>query len=270
MYWQNALPLLQKLAEFPRLGLITDMDGTLSPIVDQADRAQITPTCRELLRQLQPHLTTLAVVSGRTVIEVQSRLELPDVVYIGNHGLEHWVGDHAEIIPELHATLPRLAAAAQALRDQVPPDVSVEDKGATIAIHYRRSADPAKTAMRLRPMVEQAANQYALKASQGRMVFELKPDIDINKGTTFESLVTIHKLEAALYIGDDTTDIDALKIARKLRQDQHCYSVGVGVESPEMPEGVRENADMLVSGVSGVESLLDWLLKARQASSTCA
>jgi trehalose 6-phosphate phosphatase len=100
------------------------------------------------------------------------------------------------------------------------------------------------------------------------MIFELRPPIEINKGTAFHSLVNAYQLDSAIYMGDDTTDVDALHMARKLRQTGQCYALGIGVQSPDMPDAVGEAADVMVSGVSDVEDFLDWLFSIRSASST--
>ncbi|MBN2469850.1 MAG: trehalose-phosphatase, partial [Anaerolineae bacterium] len=85
--WQADHPLLQALLRAARLGIITDVDGTISPIVDDPDAARVTPRNRELLAALAGHLALVAVVSGRAAGDVQARVNLPDLVYVGNHGL---------------------------------------------------------------------------------------------------------------------------------------------------------------------------------------
>ena len=100
------------------------------------------------------------------------------------------------------------------------------------------------------------------------MVFEFRPPVDIDKGTAFEELVTSHQLDAALYLGDDTTDVAVFVTARRLRESESCLAYGLGVESQGTPRTVLTEADYLVQEVSGVESFLAWLSKARIASST--
>ncbi|MFN8453024.1 MAG: trehalose-phosphatase, partial [Anaerolineae bacterium] len=87
-----------------------------------------------------------------------------------------------------------------------------------------------------------------------------------NKGTAFARLIAEYALAAAIYIGDDVTDADALIAAQSLRRGGTCYALGVGVESDDTPAVLQDNADLLVSGVSGVEALLDWLLSVLSAS----
>ena len=100
------------------------------------------------------------------------------------------------------------------------------------------------------------------------MVFEIRPPLELNKGTAFRALVDEFNLDAAIYLGDDTTDVDAIRAAQALRQAGTCYAFGLGVDSLETPLVVREASDFLAEGVEGVESFLDWVRIARSASSS--
>jgi hypothetical protein len=75
-------------------------------------------------------------------------------------------------------------------------------------------------------------------------------------------------LDAALYLGDDTTDVNVFLTARRLREAGECLAYGLGVESQGTPQAVLTEADFLVQEVAGVESFLAWLSSARMASST--
>ena len=269
MHWQTATTtLLQSLTSHDRLGLVTDVDGTISQIVDQPDAAQITPRSRDLLRALHGQLALVAVVSGRGVADVRRMVGLPELAYIGNHGLEWWRDGQVSVAPNAQAFRPALEAAIHALHAHTVPGMIVEDKIATISVHYRQTADPTATAAALAPVLEQIAAEQQLSLFQGRMIFELRPPVDTNKGSAFRQLVEQHDLGAAIYIGDDTTDVDALRMARELRDTAQCYALGLGVESEHMPAAVREHADLLIAGVHDVEAFLAWLLSAASASST--
>ena len=122
--------------------------------------------------------------------------------------------------------------------------------------------------MKLTPSMQSIAEKHGLHLTQGRMVFEFRPPVEIDKGTAFEDLVKSHQLDAAFYIGDDTTDVAVFLTARRLRKSGQCLAYGLGVESQGTPQAVLTEADYLVQEVAGVESFLGWLLKARMASST--
>jgi trehalose 6-phosphate phosphatase len=259
MHWKSST-LLTKLVSYPRLGLVTDVDGTISPIVDQPDAAQVTPRCHELLRGLQRHLALVAVISGRAAHDVQVMVDLAGVQVIGNHGLEWWQDGHVEIAPAAAAYRPALEAAAAAVHNHLVPGMFVEDKGATLSIHYRQTADPLASAERLAALLPEIAREHNLKVFRGNMIFELRPPVGIDKGSAFRQLVETHRLNAAVYLGDDTTDVDALRMARRLRDSGTCYALGLGVESDHMPPALRDHADLLLSGVQDVETFLAWLL----------
>ena len=269
-HWKNATSdLLHPLATHRRLGLITDIDGTVSPITEIPDLAQVTPRNLALLESLLPCCALVAAVSGRAAADIQHRVGLTGMVYIGNHGLERW--QNGEVLPDPAAARfrPAMEAAIQTLTPRLVPGAWIEDKGATLSIHYRQTNDPALAAEQLRPVIEKIADAQGLRLFHGRMVFELRPPVEADKGTAFRHLVSEFSLDAAIYLGDDTTDVDALRAARQLRQAGDCYAVGLGVQSPDMPAAVGEAADIMASGVSDVEAFLSWLLDSRKASSTC-
>ena len=86
--------------------------------------------------------------------------------------------------------------------------------------------------------------------------------------TRVEQLVEEKKIDAALFLGDDVSDLNAFKAARQMRTERICEAWGVGVQSEDAPEALADTADFLADGVEDVEDLLAWLLKARKASST--
>ena len=93
------------------------------------------------------------------------------------------------------------------------------------------------------------------------MIFELRPPVKADKGIAFEKLVQEFMLDSVIYIGDDTTDIAALTMARQLREQKACFAVGVGVMSNDNPDELPIEADLLVSGVPDVENLFAWILE---------
>lgn len=264
--------LLNTLVEMARagerLGIVTDVDGTISPLAATPDAAQVTPKSRALLRQLRQQVALVAAVSGRAADDVSARVNLPELVYVGNHGLERWVDGRVVALPEAEACRPALDAVLATLKPHLQAGMIVEDKRETVAIHYRATPDPAAAYQTLAPIIHEASHAQGLKTMEGKMVFEVMPNLDVDKGHAFARLVTDYGLDAALYLGDDVTDAAALLKARELRAHGMCYALAVGVEADETPKLVQDNADLLVAGVSGVEALLEWLSHALSASST--
>lgn len=270
MHWRDEIQgMLRPLIETKRLGVVSDMDGTLSYVVPVPQLAEVTPRNRELLNALQNCAALVAVVSGRGVSDLQRHVGLTGITYVGNHGLEQFIDGVAIPVPEAAAFRPKLEIALRELHPQLLDGMLIEDKGLTASVHYRQSPDHTAIETHFLPLIQQIAAVNGLTFFQGRMIFELRPPVQIDKGTALLRLVTEHHLEAVVFLGDDTTDSHALMMARELRVKNACYALGLGVESDATPDSVLASADLMVSGVSDVESFLEWLLNTRKASSIC-
>jgi trehalose 6-phosphate phosphatase len=148
------------------------------------------------------------------------------------------------------------------------PGMFIQDKEITASIHYRKAEDPDAVQRDLKPVMEGLAATHGLEFFEGRRIFELRPPIPVNKGTAFRRLCEQYRLDAAVFLGDDTTDAHGLTAARAMRAEGMCYAVGVGVESTATPAEVVAAADVFTSGVDDVETFLAWLLEVRSASSS--
>lgn len=268
MYWENAKDQLLKAIEKPGFGLITDVDGTISPIVDVPDQARVTPRNRNLLAKLNAQLPLVGIITGRSIEDVYRRVGLPGLVYVGNHGMEIWQAGKVIVAPTAAAYRDNLLAAASEIKQILTEGLRFEDKGATLSVHYRQTKVPERIAERLFPSMQKIAERHSLYLTQGRMVFEFRPPVEIDKGSVFEDLIKSHHLDAAFYLGDDTTDVAVFLVARRLRESGQCLAYGLGVESQDTPQAVLTEADFLIQEVAGVESFLDWLSIACIASST--
>jgi trehalose 6-phosphate phosphatase len=259
--------LLAEWVKIPNLGIITDVDGTISPIVNQPDAAQVTQRNRQLLHDLLPHVTLVAAVSGRSAADIQKRVGISEMVYVGNHGFERWQNGQVVSSPEVQQHRPSVEAARDALEAAAVPGMFVEDKGATLTLHYRNTVSPSETAEDFRPIVRRIADEHTLHLYEGRMVFELRPPLELNKGTAFRTLIREFSLDAAIYLGDDVTDVDAMLAARELRESGECYALSLAVAADDVPLPVLEAADVSAESVRDVEDFLAWVLMSRRASS---
>jgi trehalose 6-phosphate phosphatase len=267
VHWLDAREtLFADLLKNTRLGVFSDFDGTLSPIVQERDKAAISVGRRQMLAELSERLPLVALVSGRAVADLRARVDLPQVIYIGNHGFERWTAEGVSLSPQAQHFREGLQAFIHTV--ELHPGMDLEDKGTTLAIHYRNVPDPVSVQESYPPLLEALAAKNGLKFSQGRMVFEIKPPLKINKGTALELLVLEFELNAVLFMGDDVTDVDAMMKARELRELGKIAAVNVGVESPEMPPAIRDYSDVFATGTDDVESLLGWLLTAISASAS--
>ncbi len=268
MNWKSDLPAITKIINSDRLGLVTDVDGTISPIVDQPDQAQVDSGIRETLAALTELLPLVAVVSGRAAGDVSARVGVAGVVYIGNHGLERLLDGQVVPDKEVLSYRPALQAAAEEINPILYPGMMVEDKVVTLSVHYRMAEDHAAVESLLYPLISNIANRHGLKLFSGRKVYELRPPIAVDKGSAFRSLVADYRLGAAFYLGDDTTDGAALQAAGELRRSGNCQAYGIGVGGPDMPPVVRRYSDWTASGVEDVAEFLSLLRKSLSASST--
>jgi trehalose-phosphatase len=250
-----------------RAGLATDFDGTVSPIVSPPEAARPLPGVEASLQRLVDALALVAVVSGRSVVDLMGRIVVPGAVYVGNHGLESWQeprsgGGPTLARPTRLAAAPtaeetaRLAAAAGYLAERLHelPGARLEDKGVAVAIHYRDVLQPELAEERLLDLARQLAGDR-LELRRGKLVIELVLPRGTNKGTALERLAQEQRLEALIFIGDDLTDCDGFAGMRRLRA-RGVRTLGLAVQGAETPRVVIDAADATLAGPPGVAALL--------------
>jgi len=234
--------------------VLTDFDGTLSPIVTDADRAVPLPEAPAVLRLLAARYAVVGVVSGRPVSYLQSRLgEVPGLLLAGLYGMERARDGRISVLDEAvpwRQPVERVAAAAEGA---APPGVVVERKGLSVSLHYRRH--PAHQSWVERFARDQAADT-GLVAHPGRQLMELLPPVAADKGTVVSDLAA--GAGAACYLGDDSGDLPAFAALADLRR-AGAHTVAVAVASDEAPEALLEAADTVVDGPAGAVGFLSAL-----------
>lgn len=265
IHWSKAKDQIQQLAMQPRFGLFSDLDGTLAPIAPTPEAAAITPGNRQHLHDLAAQLPVVALISGRRAGSLQAKVGLPGLIYVGNHGLEQWLDGKVVGLPQAAAHRTALEQAHAAIQAVLPPGAVAEDKGLTLSIHYRQTKDPREFMLTRAVQIHNIAQQHGLVLFTGKMVLEVRPPVEVDKGTAFRDLVLEHQLSSALFLGDDISDLTALQAAAALRSGG-IAAYGVGVQSEDAPPEVAAHADYLADGVADVEQLLAFLLAARQAN----
>jgi trehalose 6-phosphate phosphatase len=139
--------------------------------------------------------------------------------------------------------------------------VRLEDKEAIAALHWRGAPDEAQAQAAVEE-VARAAEAAGLKAHWGRKVLEVRPPVRIDKGAGIVSLLRDRPLAAAIYVGDDRTDIDAFRgLGELVEAGSLRTAVRIGVRSGEEPSELEERADLMVDGTDGVRDLLGALLR---------
>jgi trehalose 6-phosphate phosphatase len=222
--------LLARLAKDPtRAALFLDVDGVLAPIVPRPEDARVPDETREELRRLNERYALIACISGRAGADAQRIVGVPDLVYVGNHGLE-LDGEAAGWGERLQQFLADVAWPA------------TENKQLTASLHYRGSQDEGAARAALED-VKARAERDGFIARFGRKVLEVLPPLDANKGTAVRQLLAERNLSRALYAGDDTTDLDGFRALDGLE-----VSARIAVASEEGPAELREAADLTVAG----------------------
>jgi trehalose 6-phosphate phosphatase len=260
--WEELLGPLR--AEPARAAILTDIDGTLAPIVERADEAAVPAAAREALRELNRRYGLVGCVSGRQALEARELVGLDELAYAGNHGLEI-------LLPGAEAPLPdpsldgrehdAAAFVAAGPLDLDTAELRLEDKGPIQALHWRGAGDETRAEARARELAI-AAGHAGLEPRWGRKVLELRPAGGGGKDAAVASLLAAEELDRAVYAGDDRTDLDAFGRLRELREGGDlAFAVCVGVLSPEAPSGLSEESDVEVAGPEGWLALLQWLAR---------
>ena len=247
-------------AEPARSGVLLDVDGVLAPIVRHADDAHVPEPTRTSLIAVARRYGLVACVSGRQATTARRIVSLGSITYVGNHGAELLRGGTTgvELDPEVARWAPRVHEFADAAwSDQLRHlRVRAEDKEVIRAFHWRGAPDEDAAEAAVRE-VAQRAEDAGLVTHWGRKVLEVRPPVELNKGRGVRRLVEETSIDAAVYVGDDTTDLDAFAALRALAAEKRLrHALCVGVRSDETPAELEAQADLLVDGPRGVRTLL--------------
>ncbi|KAK4489942.1 hypothetical protein RD792_000593 [Penstemon davidsonii] len=246
-----------------------DYDGTLSPIVEDPDRAFMTNEMREAVRDVAKFFPT-AIVSGRGRAKVHNFVKLDELYYAGSHGMdikgpsEGQKGNQTVLCQPAREFLPMIDEVYKSLLEKIKyiPGAKVENNKFCLSVHFRcveeqkwvELADQVKSVIK---------NYQKLRLTQGRKVLEIRPTIKWDKGNALEFL--LESLGYAdsddvlpVYIGDDRTDEDAFKVLRKRGQ-------GVGILVTKAPKETNaayslqepyEASYAVLEAFSGVEEVV--------------
>src|SRR5919107_871101 len=242
------------------VAVLTDIDGTLAPIVPTPDTSEVSEELKDSLRRLSGRYLLVAAISGRKTKDASQLLGLEDVVYFGNHGFEILRDGEVEVIPEAMPYLRRVEELERLAKEELAPQGAfVEEKGITASVHYRNA--PREVGERCVEFVKTEGERLGLRITVGRGVVEARPPIRADKGSAVRTLVEEYRPEKAMFMGDDTTDLDAFRELERLREEGRPREIlRVGVASEEGPQEIRVEADNVVDGVEGVGRVLRTLL----------
>ena len=247
-----------------RAAVLLDIDGTLAPIVRHAADAHVPEATRTLLIEIAKRYRVVGCVSGRRAATARQIVAIGTIAYIGNHGGEllRPGATRPEVDPAAAAWTPRVrafSARAYTSEDQ-RVRVRAEDKDTIVAFHWRGAPDEDAAEKAVAEIARLAVDE-GFAVHWGRKVLEVRPPVPMDKGLGIAALLRRAPVTAAVYVGDDTTDLDAFHALRSLVQSgvmQNAVCVAVGSE--EAPPELTSDADLIVDGTPGVRDLLEALL----------
>ncbi len=205
--------------------LFLDYDGTLSAIADTPGKAVLTKEMKNILSSLSKRPDcTVAVISGRSIENIKKTIGLKNVIYAGNHGLEI-DGPKIKFSPAISSKYRKVISR---LKEELQSKISlikgafIEDKGLSLSLHYRlankKQAPTIKTIFREAVIIDKVKN--LIKTKPGKMVLEVRPAVEWNKGKAVlwllarKEFALKNKKAFPIYIGDDLTDEDAFYALR--------------------------------------------------------
>lgn len=195
-----------------------DYDGTLTPIAERPELAVISQEMKDTVTAVSKKFTTV-IVSGRMREDVENLVGIKDLFYVGSHGFDILGGGVSMIQPQAQKTIPVVSDVIDWLKKEVGSieGVIIEEKKFSTAVHYRLVADDnlEKIEKAIQYVME---NHKDLRLMRGKMVYEILPNIEWNKGMAVRWIMKALNLSwdnaMIIYVGDDTTDEFAFRTIR--------------------------------------------------------
>ena len=244
--------------------LLSDYDGTLTPIVGRPELAVLAPEIKDKLRALSAKKEiSVGIISGRSLTQTRDMVGLEGIYYAGNHGLEidgpglHFVSPEAVVAQALIKDIVRRLEEQEAI-----DGIIVEDKGLSLSVHYRlvKEENVEKAAEIFQNVTAPLLKERKVRVTSGKKVWEVRPPIDWHKGKAVEAVrrelmkqLCVKQL-LTVYMGDDVTDEDAFREVNIVQG----WSIFIGRENE------TSSADYFLNSVSEVEAFLNRLLKIKE------
>ena len=253
---ERALALAADALSAGPAGLLTDFDGTLSPIVADPALARLVDGASGALAGLVGQLEVVAIITGRSPADARRLVDVPGVLVAGNHGTEWLERGADEPVPSPEAA--RLRPILESVLDRVPDidGVIVEHKGLSASVHYRKARDPEGTRMALTRALGSLPPE--VEARHGRMIIDLRPVGLGDKGSATRTIIQRFGLRGVVVLGDDVTDLDMFAAVADARADGVIRGAIIGVGGPgaEVHPDVADRADVVLSSVTDAAELL--------------
>ncbi len=275
----------------PPLLVISDFDGTLSPIVLDPMGAHIEPLGRRAIARLarladsRPDRLAVVILSGRTSLDVAGRVRVGGVRYLGNHGIETGTlarrarADRLDVAYDraLEPFVGPSKALGEAVADGLgrPDWLFVEAKGPTVAFHFRQAPDPDTARLRVIEAIEAAElalGGTGLVQFEGRRIVEVRPAGAGGKGAATERLLARERPGAVLVLGDDVSDAEAFRAVTDARDRGELAALAVAVHgaAAEIPHLVAAAADVELATPRDAARLLSAVASALEREASTA
>lgn len=242
------------------LGLILDIDGTLSPLAPTPGEARLYPGVADLLAEANQY-AHVAIMTGRALTSGAALVNVEGLTYIGTHGMEWCEGlpstGHIQVVPEATPFIQPGQKLFDLVEQQLAnlPGILIERKSVGGSIHYRRSPNPAKTKKIILETLREPARLHKFILSEAKYTIEIKADITVNKGQALRRFTQKLNLQGIFFAGDDRTDLDAVLETKRLREGGRRTFAVVVQATDTLPELLAQ-ADLIVQGVPGMAQLL--------------
>ena len=253
---------LQTVLSQRPLGLVFDIDGTLSPMAPTSDEARLFPGVVPLLERARER-AHVAIMTGRAIDDGARMVNVDGLTYIGTHGLEWCDGlpslHPVEIVPEALQYIEPGTYLLDLVERELPqlPGVYVQRKRVGGTLHYRLSRDPERSRQGILSILEESARRLNMRLREGRMMVEVLAPLAVDKGKALRHFVEHFQVQGVVFAGDDLTDLDAVLEVERLRVEKKVLAgVSVVVQHADSLPAMLEHADVVVQEVEGMVNLL--------------
>jgi trehalose 6-phosphate phosphatase len=264
--------VMEQVHEAKRILLMSDYDGTLTPIVERPELARMPEETHRLLQRLALQSNfTVGIISGRSLGDLKEKVNLSRIIYAGNHGFEIEGPGFSFVNPIADEIKPILRIIRQILNMTVGTirGVLVEDKGLTLSVHYRQVRDEEITEVRnkVEGAVKGLLSRGIIRVTPGKKVYEVRPAVPWDKGKAIRLLMKRygkggrHSGLLPIYLGDDFTDEDGFRVIEK-------YGNGITVRVGE--NSGDSTAKYYLCSPQEVQQFLTILLETAQRGFVCA
>jgi trehalose 6-phosphate phosphatase len=195
-----------------KTAVVLDFDGTIAPIIQHRQKSKIPSKTERLLRELV-ELYPTAILSGRGLRNVRGHLSgISFGEVVGNHGLE-WSGSRASRRMRKEVTSWKRRILRAMREGEIPSEgIDIEDKSLSLSMHYRDAPNRERARKKIEAFL---TGIPGLRAIPGKSVFNIVPDVDVNKGSALLKLRRRLRCERVIYVGDDWTDEDVFALRPK-------------------------------------------------------